>query len=173
MSKKHVPVLFGAKRAGVTYLYEFESRVEFDQAKAAAKRIGVSLAELLSGRYPGGSKAPELPSSRTFAETDKKSSTFKIDIRQCDEFTRKCFARAAKYCGYSSVEDYIRAAALRSLVTDEEESICDPQTEEVVIQQYELGSYRGCHVDKDATELPPSNFTRIPIPAGTIVETYA
>jgi hypothetical protein len=78
--------------------------------------------------------------------------------------------RTVKYCGYESVEQYILAAALGMLVTDEAESILDPHTGEVVLRGFELGRYIGCKVDKAAPEPPDRCFTRIPIPAGAIVE---
>jgi hypothetical protein len=165
MSKKPVPVLYGAKRAGVTYLYEFDTRSQFENAQAAAKRLGLKLGQLLHFNK-------KLAQPRVFTEADQKSSTLKIQITECDAFTRSCLERQAAQRGLS-VEEYVVAGSHFLLGVDEGDAVLSPQTGEVVIYGYELGSYRGCHVDKDATSQPPSNFTRIPIPAGTIVEQCA
>ena len=162
-------VLFGAKRAGVTYLYEFDTRSQFKNAQAAAKRLGLNLSQLLHGEHHGKQK---LRQPRKFTEADQKASVLKIQIIDCDDFTRRCLERQAAKSG-RSVEEYIVAGAHFLLGVDEGDAVLDPRTGEVVLYGYNLGSYRGCNVDKDATELPPPNFTRIPIPAGTIVEQCA
>jgi hypothetical protein len=169
MSTKDDSILFGAKRAGVTYLYEFNSRSQLEKAQAAAKRLGISLAQLLNWEHRGKQK-PTMP--RIFTEADQKASVLKIQIIDCDDFTRRCLERQAAKSG-RSVEEYIVHGAHFLLGVDESDAVLDPKNGEVVIYACNLGSYRGCNVDEDATELPPSNFTRIPIPSGTIVEQCA
>jgi hypothetical protein len=165
-------IIFGAKRAGVTWLHKFNSPAKFEYAKASAKRLGLSLSQLFCGPCPPN--VSKLPLVRKFTDEDKRASTLKIQITECDPFTRGCLERTVKYCGYESIEEYIRAAALNMLITDEDESILDPHTGEVIVQGYELeGHYIGCKVDKNAPKPPPGNFTRIPIPAGAIVESCA
>jgi hypothetical protein len=160
--------LQGAKRAGITWLHKFHSHAEFENLKAAVKRLGLSLSQVLCG--PSTSFTEKVPGVRKFTDKDLKASTLKIQITECDEFTRRCLERQAAFFG-RSVEEYIAESFCAFLVTDEEESIFDPESGEVVLQGWELGHYIGCKVDKAAPEPPPSNFTRIPVPAGAIVET--
>src|ERR1700741_5487901 len=47
MNKKKDEIIFGAKRAGVTWLHKFQSRAKFNRAKVCAKRLGLSLSQLL------------------------------------------------------------------------------------------------------------------------------
>jgi hypothetical protein len=43
MSNKKDEIIFGAKRAGVTWLQSFADRAELDSAREGAKRPGLSL----------------------------------------------------------------------------------------------------------------------------------
>ncbi len=168
--KKKDDVVFGVKRAGVTWLWQFPSST-FKQARAGAKRLGLSLGQLLCGDYPF-TGVPKAEGLRRFTHTDQEASTLKIKVTGCDEFTLSCLKRQAKFSGLS-VEEYIAEAVYGILTCDEEDSVLDTRTGEVVLQGWELGNYIGCQVDKGAPKPPPDNFTRIPIPAGTIVEDCA
>ena len=159
-------IIFGVKKAGVTWLYRFNPPEMFNQAKAGAEKLGLSLSQLLCGEHR------RLPAQRKFTVEDQKTSTLKIQIIECDEFTRKCLERQAAYDGFGSIEEYIADAALTVLECDEEDAFLDPGTGEVALTGCLLGQYIGCKVDKDAPNPPPSGFRRIRIPAGTIIETY-
>jgi hypothetical protein len=168
MSKKEV--IFGVKYLGVTWLFYFCNRKMFNAARAGARRLGVSLGELISQKYlfTGFQKLPEAP--RKFTEEDRKASTLKIQIVQCDEFTRKCLKRQTDFCGFRTIEEYILDQAFPMLINDEDCAILHGQTEEVVMTEYDLGIFDGCEVDRDAAKPPPDSFTRVHIPRGTIVE---
>jgi hypothetical protein len=56
------------------------------------------------------------------------------------------------------------------LASDEEQTFLDPRTGEVF--NSELGRFIGCHVENGVAD-PPRHFSRIAIPAGTIVEICA
>jgi hypothetical protein len=166
-------IIFGAKRAGVTYLFGFDTQAELDQTKAAAKRLGLTLSELLCRAHPGITGAPELPEPRKFTYEDRKASTLKIQITECDEFTRACLERQADLWGGASVEEYMLNNVFMTLENDEDNALLDPQTGDVILEGHELWGFLGCKVDKDAQTPPPSHFSRRPIPAGTVVETCA
>ena len=166
MNSKKDEIIFGAKRAGVTWLHKFESRATFDSARATARRLGLSLSEMLCGPFP---KDPE-NSPRRFTHEDRESHGLKIQITACDELTRRALERQAVVFG-GSVEEYIIDGALCALASWEECSFVDLKTGEVVADDDDFGSYIGCKVDKGAPEPPSSNFGRIPIPRGVIVET--
>jgi hypothetical protein len=172
MNTKDDSILFGAKRAGITWLFKFDCAARLKRARAGAKRLGMSLAELLC-RAKISTDLPDLPEPRKFTDEDQKSSTLKIQITECDSFTRRCLERQAKINGCESVEEYITDSAFMWLVTDEDNAILDPQTGDAVLTSLDLGTYTGCKVDKNATTQPPSNFTRKRVPRGTIVEQCA
>ena len=88
MNKKKEEIIFSAKRAGVTWLHSFADRAELDLAREGAKRLGTTLSQLLYGNVP---EDPEPP--RRFTHEDRESATLKIQITECDEFTRKCLER--------------------------------------------------------------------------------
>jgi hypothetical protein len=164
-------VLFGARRAGVTYLFCFYSRAAFREAKAGAKRLGLSLSKLLAEHYFSGKSALP-PATNKFTDKERKASTLEIQIAAIDDFSRRCLERQAAYRG-CSVQDYMRDCILVQLQSDEDNSIFEPSSGVVILQHWDLGNYVGCHVESGAPKPPPSNFTRIPIPAGAIVETCA
>jgi hypothetical protein len=171
MSKKEVN--FGVKYQGVTWLFCFWNRKMFNAARSGARRLGVSLGELISQKYlfTGVPKLAEVP--RKFTEKDRKVSTLKIQIIQCDEFTRKCLQRQTDFCGFQTIEEYILDQAFPMLINDEDCAILDGQTEEVVMTEYDLGIFDGCKVDPDAAQPPPDSFARVQIPRDTILETLA
>ena len=144
MNKKKDEIIFGAKRAGVTWLHKFQSREMFNQAKAGAEKLGLSLSQLLCGGYR------RLPAQRKFTVQDQKTSTLKIQITECDEFTRRALERQAAYDGFESIEEYITDAALNVLECGEEDAFLDPGTGEVALTGCRLGQYIGCKVDKDS-----------------------
>ena len=166
MSKKQDEIIFGARRAGVTWLYSFEDRADLEAARAGAQRLGLSLSQLLCEPHAQEEKS----SHRKFIYEDRESHGLKIQITECDVFTRRALERQAAYHG-TTVEEYIIDAAMSALESFEETSFLNPQTGEVMLGSCELGTYIGCTVDKDAPDPPPSNFTRIPAPPGAIVET--
>jgi hypothetical protein len=168
MNSKKDEIVFGAKRAGVTWLHSFPGRAALDSARLNAKRLGSSLSQMLCGPYP---KEPE-NKLRRFTHEDRESQGLKIQIVECDELTRRALERQAAYHGYS-VEEYILDGALCALASDEEMTFLDHQTGQVVADSADFGSYIGCKVDKSAPEPPPSNFSRIPIPRGAIVASCA
>jgi hypothetical protein len=165
MNNKTDEIIFGAKRAGVTWLYRFPGHAALDSARLNAKRLGSSLRQMLCGPYP---KEPE-NNLRRFTHKDRESHGLKIQIIECDELTRRALERQAAYYGYS-LEEYLLDGALCSLASDEEITFLDPATDEVVASYSDFGNYIGCKVDKRAQEPPPSHFGRIPIPRGAIVE---
>ncbi len=126
MSKKDDSILFGAKRAGVTYLYKFRSRKEFTRAQAGAKRLGMSLSQLLCGEQ-------ELPQPRKFTDEDWKASKFSIQITECDPFTRRCLERQAVLYECNSAEEYILDCMYQTLLNDEQNAILDPETGDPVL----------------------------------------
>ena len=168
MNSKTDEIIFGVKRAGVTWLHSFANRAELDSARTKARRLGLSLSEMLCGPYP---KDPE-NSPRRFTHEDRESHGLKIQITECDELTRRALERQAVVFG-GSVEEYLIDGALCALASWEEGSFVDPKTGEVIAGHEDFGSYIGCKVDKGAPEPPPSHFSRIPIPRGAIVETCA
>jgi hypothetical protein len=97
----------------------------------------------------------------------------KVQITQCDEFTRKCLERQVTFHGYESVEDFIAQAALHILENLEDDIVLDPRAGEVIMTYSESGDYIGCNVDEDAPNPPPFQLGRMPIPHGAIVESCA
>jgi hypothetical protein len=167
-------ILFGAKRAGITWLFKFDCAERLKRARAGAARLGMSLAELLCSTRISADGVPELPEPRKFTDEDRKANTIKIQITECDPFMRKCLERQAALWECESAEEYIIDCLYQTLLNDEENAILDPQTGDAVLINLDLGSFAGCHVDKGAKNAPPpSNFTRRPIPRGTIVEQFA
>jgi len=81
----------------------------------------------------------------------------KVQITQCDGFTRKCFERQVALHGYESVEDFIAQAALNILEKFEDDTVLDPKTGEAILDYSDGGSFIGCKVDKDAPDRPPDN----------------
>ena len=61
LSKKDDSILFGAKRAGNSWLFKFENRIAFKRVQAGVKRFGMSLAEFLCRWYADLTGPPELP----------------------------------------------------------------------------------------------------------------
>jgi len=165
MSKKQDEIIFGARRAGVTWLYSFEDRADLEAARAGAQRLGLSLSQLLCEPHAQEEKS----SHRKFIYEDRESHGLKIQITECNEFTQRALERQAAYHG-TTVEEYIIDAAMSALESFEETSFLDPQTGGVMLDGCELGTYIGCNVQKGAPNPPPSNFTQIPIPRGAIVE---
>ena len=161
MNKKKEEIIFSAKRAGVTWLHKFQSRAKFNRAKTYAKRLGLSLSQLLCDSWP---KEPE-NSPRRFTHADRESHGLEIQITECDEFTRRALERQAAAWG-CSVEEHILDGALCLLASSEESTFLDHQTGEVV--DLKFGKCRGCNVDKRAAGLPASHFSRIPIPRDAI-----
>jgi len=149
-------IIFGAKRAGVTYLFEFDSSADLSHTRAAAKQLGLSLAEFMRRKWIAS--APRLPKpKKVFGDSDQKSSRLKIEISDCDDFTRQCLERQAAYRG-QSLQEYMHDCVLCQLLADEDASIFKPETEQVILQSWDTGTYRGCHVDRGAPNPPPSNF---------------
>ena len=70
----------------------------------------------------------------------------KIQITQCDEFTRKCLERQVALQGYESVEEFIARAALNILENFEEDTVLNPRTGEAVVSSSLPGSFIGCKV---------------------------
>jgi hypothetical protein len=171
MSTKDDSILFGAKRAGITWLFRFYNRGQFDRARDAAKRLGMNLAELLC-RTKISTDLPELPEPRKFMDADWKASTLKIQITECDPFTRRCIERQAALYDCESAEEYILDCLRQTLLTDEENAVLS-ENGDPILTGLDLGTYTGCKVDKNATAQPPSNFTRKRVPRGTIVEQCA
>jgi hypothetical protein len=165
MNNKKDEVIFGAKRAGVTWLHSFANQAELDSAREGAKRLGLSLSQLLCGPCP---KDPE-KSPKRFTHEDRESHGLKIQVTECDDFTRRALERQAANAG-CSIEEYIIDAAMCVLASNEEDAFLDPDTGEVISYSADFGDYIGCKFDKGAAEPPPSNFSRIPIPRGAIVE---
>ena len=161
-------IIFGAKRAGVTWLYRFESRVDFERTRAGAEKLGLSLAQWLC-KFPP-EKASAKGQERRFTFEDEEASTLKVQITQCDEFTRKCLKRQVAFYGYESVEHFIAKAALNILENLEDEIVLDPRTGEIIMTYSDSGDYIGCSVDDDAPNPPPYQLGRRPIPDGAIVE---
>ena len=166
MNNEKDEIVFGAKRGGVTWLYRFESRADFEKTKAGAERLGQSLAQWLC-KHP--SDTP--PTQRRFTFKDLEASTLKVQITHCDEFTRKCLERQVALYGYESVEQFIAKTALNILENLEEDTVLDPRTGEAIMTYSESGDYIGCNVDDDAPNPPPYQLGRMPIPRGAIVET--
>ena len=149
----------------MTWLYSFEDRADLAAARTGAQRLGLSLSQLLCESHTQEKKSRQ----RKFTYEDRESQDLKIQITECDEFIRRALERQAAYHG-ETVEEYIIDAALAALESYEETSFLDPQTGDVLLDSCELGRYLGCTVDEDASDPPPSNFTRIPVPPGAIVE---
>lgn len=174
MSTEDHWILYGAKRAGITWLFKFRP-TEFREAKAGAKRLGLSLAEFVCRTNSGMTGAPELPEPRKFTDADRKASTLKLQINpECDEFTRRCLERQAVLWG-GTVEEYLLNNVFMTLENDEDAAILDPQTGDGVLERSAgLERFLGCHVDRGA-QLRERHvkFIRVPIPAGTIVEQCA
>jgi hypothetical protein len=108
MSSKKDEIIFGAKRAGVTLLHSFTNRAELDSAREKAMRLGTTLSQLLYGAFP---RDPENAPPRFTVDHRFSPSGLKIQITECDEFTRKCLERQAAYHGMS-VEEYIIHAVM-------------------------------------------------------------
>ena len=133
MNSKTDEIIFGVKRAGVTWLHSFANRAELDSARAKASRLGLSLSEMLCGLYP---KDPQ-NSPRRFTHKDRESHGLKIQITECDELTRRALERQAAYYE-CSVEEYLIDGALCSLASDEERTFVDPKTGQVVADYREV-----------------------------------
>jgi hypothetical protein len=173
MNSKTDEIIFGVKRAGVTWLHKFESRAKFNRAKLCAKRLGFSLSQLLCDSWPRRAFDRQSESCpKRFTHEDRESHGLKIQITECDEFTRRALERQAAYYK-CSVEEFIIEGALCALASDEELTFLEPETGEVVADTGDFGSYIGWKVEKRAKEPPPSHFARIPIPRGAIVESCA
>jgi hypothetical protein len=69
MSKKQDEIIFGAEGAGVTWLYSFVESAELDAARAGAKRVGLSLSQLLCGPH---AQVPK-NNQRRFTHEDRES----------------------------------------------------------------------------------------------------
>jgi hypothetical protein len=95
---------------------------------------------------------------RRFTSKDEEASTLKVQITQCDEFTRKCLERQVTLQGYESVEQFIAEAALNILENLENDTVLDPRTGEAIMSYSDGGSFIGCMVEKNAPEPPPDNF---------------
>lgn len=180
MSKKDDSTFFGIKADGVTFLFKFPTRSALKKAKAGAKRIGLKLSDLICAFNPvfqpfmGLPKAPLVRRKFTHEDRDRKPRTVEIQITKCDSFTRMCFERQARDCGYETIEDYIIDSAFCALASNEEEAVIDPQTGEVVLTHSDLGDFLGCEVQPNRVlNEEHCSFRRVPIPAGTIVEQYA
>jgi hypothetical protein len=171
MSTKDDSILFGAKRAGITWLFKFEPSA-FAELQAGAERFGMTRAEFVCRLHPRTTGAPELSEPLKFESEDRETSTLKIEVAECDAFTRRCLQRQA--AGYGlTVEEYIRDTVFSQLRNDEEDSFLD-QSGEVFMQGREFGDLVGINVERGA-QLREGNvrFTRIPVPAWTIVEQCA
>src|ERR1700719_2229455 len=114
MSTKDDSILFGAKRAGITWWFKFDERSSFNRVQAGVRRLGMSLAEFLCRRCPDLTGAPALPEEpRKFTEEDGETAHLKVQLVECDDFTRTCLERQAKNNG-ESVEEYMNRARLLS-----------------------------------------------------------
>ena len=92
MSKKDDSILYGAKRAGVTWLFKFDPS-EFDELKVGAKRLGMSLAEFICRTNHFMTGAPAIAEPRKFTDEDREASTLKLQINpECDELTRRALS---------------------------------------------------------------------------------
>jgi hypothetical protein len=175
MSTKDDSILFGAKRAGITWLFRFYDRTSFNRVQAGVKRLGMSLAEFLCRQFPALTGAPELPEEpRKFTEDDGETARLKVQLVECDEFTRACLERQAKN-NHESVEEYINRAIFFLLSVDEEDAIVDARTGEVVLNHCTLPDMpQGYKADKGATPCKYEYYKPVKrIPAGTIVEQCA
>jgi hypothetical protein len=144
-------ILFGAKRAGITWLFKFDCAARLKRARAGAARLGMTLAELECRRISGMSGASKLPPDpKTWKYEDRKTAKLKIKIVECDDFTRRCLERQAANDGCNSVEEYMVEGVFALLECDEELSIYDPQTEEAVLTNLHLGDLWTCKIDKGA-----------------------
>ena len=103
MNRKQDEIIFGARRAGVTCFYHFETRAEFKKARAGVKRLGQSLAQWLSWPFRWSADRDPIEGQRRFTFKDEEASTLKVRITQCDEFTRKCLERQVTLHGYENV----------------------------------------------------------------------
>jgi hypothetical protein len=148
MSKKDDSILYGAKRAGVTWLFKFKPS-EFNEIKVGAKRLGMNVAEFLCRTNHFMTGAPAIPEPRKFTDEDRKASTLKLHINpECDEFTRRCLERQAALWG-GSVEEYLLNNVFMTLENDEDNAVLDPQTGEGVLESsIGAGHFFGCNVDK-------------------------
>jgi len=168
---KNDSVIFGAKRAGITWLVEFDDRKTFNRVQAGVRRLGMSVAEFLCRSQPGLTGAPELPEEpRKFTEEDAETASLKVQLVECDEFTRTCLERQAKNNG-ESVEEYINRAVFFLLSVDESDAIVDARTGEVVLNQCTIPMFKTYKPDKGVSPRQ-SDWPRAVkrIPAGTIVE---
>jgi hypothetical protein len=176
MSKKDDSILFGAKRAGITWLFKFDDRSSFNRALAGVKRYGMTLAEFLCRMCPSLTGAPALPEEpRKFTEEDGETANLKVKIVESDEFVRACLERQAKN-NRESVEEYINRAIFFLLSIDEGDAIVDARTGEVVLNHCALPSMPEQTYKPDKGVLPTEYEYYKPIkriPAGTIVEQYA
>jgi hypothetical protein len=183
MSKKSGSAFFGVKAIkadGATFLFEFPTLSALKKAKAGAKRIGLNLSDVICAFNPvfqpfmGLPKAPPVRRKFTHQDRARKPRTVEIQITKCDPFTRLCFERQVRDCGYETIEDYIIDSAFCALASNEEEAVLDPQTGEVVLTLSDLGDFLGCEVRPSRVlNEKHCSFRRVPTPAGTIVETYA
>jgi hypothetical protein len=176
MSTKDDSILFGAKHAGITWLFKFYGRSSFNRARAGVKRYGMTLAEFLCRRQPALTGAPALPEEpRKFTEEDGKTAKLKVQIVECDEFVRTCLEREAKNNGCETVEEYLNDAIFHYLSVDEEDSIVDARTGEVVLNQCALPDVpQNYKADKGVPGIDHPYYKPIKrIPRGTIVEQYA
>jgi hypothetical protein len=79
MNNKKDEIIFGARRAGVTWLYAFQESEQLDSARAKAKRLGSSLSEMLCGPHVQDPKT----NPRRFTDDDRESHGLKIQITEC------------------------------------------------------------------------------------------
>jgi hypothetical protein len=180
MSKKTNPTFFGIKADGATFLFKFPTRAALKKAKAGAARIGLKLSEVICSITPvlqpftGPPKYQLVRRKFTHEDRDRKPRTVEIQITKCDPFTRMCFERQARDCGYETIEDYIIDSAFCALASNEEEAVIDPQTGDVLLTYSDFGDFVGCEVHPNRVlNEEHCSFHRVAIPAGTIIETYA
>jgi hypothetical protein len=165
-------IVYGAKRAGITWLFHFHYRSSFNRVRAGAKRAGMSLAEFLCRLYPSLTGAQELPEEpRKFKEEDAETAKLKVKILECDAFTRRCLERQAKGDGYESIEEFINAAVFHCLAVGEEDSVVDARTGEVVLARCTFPVLQYYKPDKGVPAFEHAYYKPVKrIPAGTIVE---
>jgi hypothetical protein len=164
MNDKKDEIIFGARRAGVTWLHSFADHAALDAARSSAKRLRTTLSQLLCG--PSPRDPPNAP--RKFTLEDREPPGLKIQITDCDKFTRRALERQAASQGVR-VEQYIVEAAMCVLASHEDRAFLDPETGEVISTSDAFGRFIGCKIDENALE-PPVQFNRIPIPRLAIVE---
>jgi hypothetical protein len=168
MNKNKDEIIFGARRAGVTWLYSFPGCYALDDARSSGKRLGFQRLR----QYLCGASTREIPENgpRKFTHEDRESCALKIQITECDDFTRRALERQAVYRG-CSVEEYIIDGVLCLLASNEETAFFSPETGEVIADIGDFGAFIGCKVDENAQRPPPSSFTQIPVPRRAIIET--